>query len=583
MVDVPTVADTILAADFGTATTRVALFEVVEGVYRFVAHGEASSTVEPPYLEASEGLRHALAEMQAITGRVMLDENSRLIIPSTADGRGADVFVATSSAGPAVRTVLVGLLPDVSLESARRVAATSYLAVKDTFSLGDTRREDQQIDAVIAAHPQMLLIAGGTDGGATEALTKLIETVSLACHLLPGEQKVRVLYAGNSTLKERISELMQSVAAIHTAPNLTPELGAEDLGPARLALGQVVESLRLEQIGGFQTIAQWAGGRIFPTAQAEGEIIRYFSKALGTARGVLGVNVGSASTSVAAAIKGQLHLTVRPDLGVGVNATQVLKEWPLDQFTRWLPEEVSNEAAREFILNKSLYPHSVPPEPADLHLEHALARQVLRAALRRARRDWPSSIRSSRPDLLPAFEWIIAGGAALANAPTPAMAAMLLLDALQPVSLTTLFLDGHQLLAALGALAHVNPTASIQLLDSILSLGTMVSVVGNARPDDVVCTAILAVEGGEEQSVEVKFGALEILPLPLNKTGTLTLRPSLGMNVGFGLGRSRTLKEVIGGAVGVMIDARGRPLVWPKEAEKRRELVQDWYLKVGGI
>ncbi len=583
MVDVPTVADTILAADFGTATTRVALFEVVEGVYRFVAYGEASSTVEPPYLEASEGLRHALAEMQVITGRVMLDENSRLIIPSTADGRGADVFVATSSAGPAVRTVLVGLLPDVSLESARRVAATTYLTVKDTFSLGDTRREDQQIDAVIAAHPQMLLVAGGTDGGATEALTKLMETVSLACHLLPGEQKVKVLYAGNSTLKERLSELMQSVATIHTAPNLTPELGAEDLGPARLALGQVVESLRLEQIGGFQTIAQWAGGRIHPTAQAEGEIIRYFSKALGTPRGVLGVNVGSASTSVAAAFKGQLHLTVRPDLGVGVNATQVLKEWPLDQLTRWLPEEVSNEAMREFILNKSLYPHTLPAEPADLHLEHALARQVLRAALRRARRDWPSSVRSARPDLLPAFEWIIAGGATLANAPTPALAAMLLLDALQPVGLTTLFLDGHQLLAALGALAHVNPTASIQLLDSILSLGTMVSVVGSARPDDVVCTATLAVEGVEAQSVEVKFGALEVLPLPLNKTGTLTLRPSLGMNVGFGLGRSRTLKEVIGGAVGVMIDARGRPIVWPKEPDQRRELMQDWYLKVGGI
>jgi len=583
MVDVPTAAETILAADFGTATTRVALFEVVEGSYRFIAYGEAPTTVEPPYAEASEGLRHALVEMQAVTGRMMLDENSRLILPSTADGRGADTFVATSSAGPAARAVLVGLLPDVSLESARRVAATNYLAVKDTFSLGDTRREDQQIDAVIAAHPQVLLIAGGTDGGATEALAKLVETVSLACHLLPNEYKVKVLYVGNSALKERITELLQSVATIHTAPNLTPQLGAEDLGPARLALGQVMESLRLEQLGGFQTIAQWAGGRIYPTAQAEGEIIRYFSKALGTPRGVLGVNLGSASTSVAAAFKGQLHLTVRPDVGVGVNAAQVLKEWPLDQFTRWLPEEVSNEAVREFVLNKSLYPHTVPAAPADLHLEHALARQVLRAAMRRARRDWPLSARGPRPDLLPALELIIGAGATLSHAPTPGVAAMLLLDALQPVGLTTLFLDAHHLMAALGALAHVNPTATIQLLDSFLSLGTVVSVLGSARLDDMVCSATLTSEGGEEQTVEVKFGTLEVLPLPLNQSGTLTLKPRPSVNLGFGMGRGRTLKEVTGGAVGVIIDARGRPIVLPKEAEKRRELVQDWILKVGGI
>jgi hypothetical protein len=99
----------------------------------------------------------------------------------------------------------------------------------------------------------------------------------------------------------------------------------------------------------------------------------------------------------------------------------------------------------------------------------------------------------------------------------------------------------------------------------------------------MVCSATLTSEGGEEQTVEVKFGTLEVLPLPLNQSGTLTLKPRPSVNLGFGMGRGRTLKEVTGGAVGVIIDARGRPIVLPKEAEKRRELVQDWILKVGGI
>ena len=139
--------DTLLAVDFGSANTRALLFDVVESGYRFVGYGEAPSTVNAPYHDASEGLHHALEALQAVTGRQVLDEHAHLTMPATVDGRGVDSFVATSSAGPAVRTLLVGLLPDVSLASARRIAASSYLNVLDTFSLGDVRGEDEQIDA----------------------------------------------------------------------------------------------------------------------------------------------------------------------------------------------------------------------------------------------------------------------------------------------------------------------------------------------------------------------------------------------------------------------------------------------------
>src|SRR5205085_540144 len=92
-------ADTILAVDFGTATTRVLLFDVVANVYRFVGYGEAPTTVDAPYHEASEGLRHALAELEAVTGRVVVDDNARLMMPAAPDGRGVDSFVVTASAG----------------------------------------------------------------------------------------------------------------------------------------------------------------------------------------------------------------------------------------------------------------------------------------------------------------------------------------------------------------------------------------------------------------------------------------------------------------------------------------------------
>ena len=307
--------DTVLAVDIGAANTRALLFDLVENAYRFVGYGEAPSTVDAPYHEASEGLHHALQTLQSVTGRQVLDDNAHLILPATGDGRGADAFVMTSSAGPAVRAVLVGLLPDVSLESARRLAASSYISVLDTFSLGDVRGEDQQIDAVIAARPELLVITGGSDGGATDALMDLVETVSLACHLLPPGTRTKALFAGNASLQPRMAELLSRVATVHTAPNVQPLLGYEDLGPAGRELGKVYEEIRQEQIGGFTELTQWAGGHIRPTAQAEGHFARFLSHLPDWERGVLSVDVGSAATSVAAAWNGDLRLHVETTLG----------------------------------------------------------------------------------------------------------------------------------------------------------------------------------------------------------------------------------------------------------------------------
>jgi hypothetical protein len=40
--------------------------------------------------------------------------------------------------------------------------------------------------------------------------------------------------------------------------------------------------------------------------------------------------------------------------------------------------------------------------------------------------------------------------------------------------------------------------------------------------------------------------------------------------------------EVAGGALGLIIDARGRPINLPGDQDKRRAKVQGWYWDVGG-
>jgi uncharacterized protein (TIGR01319 family) len=538
----------------------------------------------PPYSDASEGLRHALLDLQAVTGRTMLSDNARLILPVTEAGHGCDVFVATCSAGLAARAVLVGLLPDVSVRSARRLAESSYVSVVETLSLGDRRRREAQMDAVLKARPDLVILAGGTDGGASAATLELAETIGLACLRLPAEGRLRVLFVGNNALKDKVVDLLGNVASVSAGVNVRPALDQEVMDGPRAELAQLLDEWRAAHVGGLRELAQTAGGRIWPTAQAEAQIIRFLSKTAESPNGILSINVGSSATSVAAAFGGELYLSVAPDLGVGVHAQNTLADAPIDQFLRWVPEGLSEQEARTFALERSLHPHTVPVEADDLHREQALARLAIRGALRRARAAWPKTPPGPRPDLLPACDLIIGGGAVLGRAPNPGAAALLLLDSVQPAGLTTLALDQNHLLAALGAVAYANPMAAVQVLesDALLRLGVAISLIGSVRQDEVVCTAKLKAADGSETSVEVKAGTLEVLPLPLGQPGTLTLKPRSGVDLGFGSGRAQTLELDNGGAVGVIIDARGRPLAFPRDPARRAELVQQWIWKLSG-
>jgi hypothetical protein len=209
---------------------------------------------------------------------------------------------------------------------------------------------------------------------------------------------------------------------------------------------------------------------------------------------------------------------------------------------------------------------------------------VVRAGVRRARPDWPQDAPSPRPELLPWFSLIVGGGAVLGRAPRPGLAALVLLDALQPCGLTRLWIDAYHLAPALGAAATVNPLLVAQVHDSLafLDLGTSVSLIGRARLGDPACSVKLVEDGGAESQVEVAFGTLAVLPLATGRTGKLNIRPRPSFNAGFGPGRGRTV-TIQGGVLGVIIDARGRPIGLPRPADQRQELVKQWTWKMGGV
>lgn len=334
---------------------------------------------------------------------------------------------------------------------------------------------------------------------------------------------------------------------------------------------------------GYDELVHWSGGEVLPSAAGFGRVIRYLSQVYDPDKGVLGVDVGGTHTSIAASFAGDLRMMVRSDLGLGASAPSVLNHTTLEKIMRWMPEEVSKGYVHDYLMNKSLYPTTVPTELPEMMLEFAITREIIRSALKLARETWPSD-QGRHSVLLPPMEPIVAGGGILARSPHPGYATLALLDALQPTGITTLVLDPHGLSPGLGAAAGAIPMATVQVLSSgnYVSLATVVAPIGKTRPGRPVLHVRLDPEDeGEPLEGQARYGQLIVLPLRQGLNARLTLRPERGFDVGFGGPGKAGAVKVAGGAVGLVIDARGRPLSLPDDPATRLEVNRKWLWDLG--
>jgi hypothetical protein len=577
--------NSLLAVDVGTVTTRVALFDVVEGCYRFIASGQAPSTAAAPHKDLREGISQAIEALQTITGRMFLGQDRRLIVPAR-DGKGVDVFAATFSSGPPIRTVIVGLVDDISVESTRRLARSIYARVVDTIGLEDKRKPEEQIDSLLRLRPDLILIAGGTDNGATHAVSQLIEMIGLACSTLPAENRPAVLFAGNKNLADEIKASLQSqTLSLSISPNIRPDLESEDLQPAQFALTKLYTRIRRSQIRGVDELNALAGDTLMPTVYAEGRIIRFFSRMQDSSKGILSVDLGATAACLAAGFYGELILGVYPELGLGESLANLLRYTNLYEILKWIPLEVTAETVREYLYQKSIYPASLPATPEDLAIEQALARQTLAVAVKSLSKDFPRLARRPAPALSPYFETIFACGSAITCAPTLGQSLLILMDAIQPIGNTNMILDQNNLLPALGAAASRNTILPIQILESgaLLGLATVVGAYASVPPGTRILTGRLVNQNGDESRIEITQGALEVFPLQIGQSGRLYLRPSRHTDIGLGFGNTQKAGfPVTGTALGVVIDARGRPLRLPANVVRRRDNIKKWLRVLGG-
>jgi hypothetical protein len=525
-------------------------------------------------------MRFALDRVEQISGRLLVAEDGQPVIPSTQDGYGADFMSSTLSVGPPLKTVVVGLLDKVSLASATNLARTAYTEIVASIGLNNAQQPEEYISTIQRTRPDLILIAGGTDKGASHSVLRLVNMIGMALYLLPEESRPEVLFAGNSSLAKQVQRFIKPLTKIHLAPNIRPGLSIERLGPAQSILMDTFQIVHLNRISGLQEVNNLAGHNLMPTAQAMGRVVRFMSKIVpsGGHSGVLGVDVGASSVSVSAGFDGDLRSRVFTNLGMGEGLAGVLARSQIEDVVKWIPGEVSNAYILDYIQNKIINPATLPATPRDLYLEQALAREVLTRALQESLPVFPKDAHRVEQNTLPTFDPIVVSGGVFTNSPSPAHSMLMILDALQPTGIQRVLLDTNHLVPGLGAASAVVPGLVSQLIldpTVLLNLGFVISPLVKAKEGAAILRIRVQYQGGYESTVNVHQGNIQLIPIPAGQRARVMIDPLHRANIGFGPGKGTSI-QVVGGLFGLVVDARGRPLEIPDDPEKRRNLLLKW-------
>lgn len=558
-----TTPESYLIAEFGSINTTAVLFDVAAGSYRLLARGTSPTTAAEPWSNITDGLIQAIRQIESVTGRLLLNDHQQLMTPERQSGIGVDKFAAITSAAVPLNTLLVGLFDEVSLESARHVLHTTYATETDSISLNDPRDEGAKFSAIVSEKPEVVFIVGGTDGGAEQRLLHLIDTLQLGINVLSEKQRTFVLYAGNKALRETINTRLKDISHVQVAENVRPNLETEYLGDAAKALNHLYEDIKIAKLPGIQTIQGWAEQPVVSTAHAFSLITKYFAALQN--HSILGIDVGSNSITMIVADPHSVKVHVRTDLGMGKPIANLLNYVSPSDIARWIPNEITDEEVRDFVTYKSLYPHTIPQTEFELYLEQAVARELIRTAM---------------PPNMPPYSMILARGSVLTNPPRPGHTVLMLLDALQPSGIFSIALDKYNVLPALGMLAMTQPTAVVQALEAgvLTDLGWIIVPTGKGQPGQSIMTG--SVESDGQFDLDIEYGTIDTTVLPPGQFANVTLNPAKRTDIGFGEGKSKKI-TVRGGAVGLVIDGRGRPLSIPN-SEERLEIVRKWHWDVGG-
>lgn len=573
----------LLVADCGSVFTKVALIGMVEDRYRLQACVQEPSTITTPVADLAVGVQMAIEQLESITGRTLL-QDGKLIVPMREDGAGVDGLALATSAGGPLRLLTAGPGREALAALLHRAIGGLFVQMEslpEPPGSGSPQAEWSQLDAQMQKlAPHGMLLLGSPFGRGPTSIEETGQAVSIWLDALQAQSHdqeatsasaMPVIISASSEDAQAVTRMIESHGA--TCQTVEP-LSPSSLLPLNRALSTLYERAVLQPLHGYSSLRALSTTVPASTVTALGGLTRFLAHHFQTT--LVGVDVGASSTAVIGATpKGEFLPAAHPRAGVGPGAGSIVREAGVRNILRWLASEVSEEELREYSLSRMLRPRALPATPRELEIEHALAREAIRLAMQAP---------GSRLSGLDALDVVLGTGGVLAHAPQPAMSLLTMLDALQPRGITSFVLDPAHLANMIGGIAAVDQQAAAEVAESdtaMLQLGSVISATGSVPEGQTAVRVVLEFPDGHNHVEDVAQGSIVRLPLRPGERATLGLYPAPTIDIGLGPGhQARASEPVEGGLVGLVVDARGRPIVLPelpaaialRQAQWRRSL-----------
>ena len=357
-----------LLIDFGSTFTKILAIDLDSE--EILAYAQSGTTVET---DITIGLGKALDRL-----------------PPNLQKAPYECKLSSSSAAGGLGMVTIGLIPELSAEAARRAALGAGAKVIKVYSFRLSNKELKELEAL---SPDILLLAGGTDGGNREVILDNARILSQSRVHCP------ILIAGNKAAADEVDSILSSSGKnTLITDNVMPEVNVLNVEPAREMIRKIFID-RIIEAKGLKKAENFVEGILMPTPTAVLRAAQLLSRGIGSEKGLgdlVIVDVGGATTDVHSIGDGRpvqagivrkglpeplAKRTVEGDLGIRYNASTIIKIFGREKILKNASLSHPDFAQKLEALSRSvdLLPHSAE----DQDLDFALASCAAQAAMER--------------------------------------------------------------------------------------------------------------------------------------------------------------------------------------------------------
>ncbi len=318
--------DGLLLIDFGSTYTKLTAVDLENE--EIVGNAKALTTVESDIMI---GFDNAFKILKEKCKDKDIDFKERL---------------ACSSAAGGLKMVAIGLVPDLTAEAAKRAALGAGSRILGVYSHELTLRE---IRDIIQKKPDIILLAGGTDGGEKDCIIHNARMIAMNIKDVP------VVVAGNKNANDEIEEIFESQGAYYRiVDNVMPKINIINVEPARDAIREIFMK-KIVEAKGMSNAEKFINGILMPTPAAVLNAAKVLADGTDKEEGIgdlVIVDIGGATTDIHSIADGEPtkagvmltglqepyeKRTVEGDLGMRVSAESLSQAVPTRKIKKFAP------------------------------------------------------------------------------------------------------------------------------------------------------------------------------------------------------------------------------------------------------